>query len=59
MLKAPLRFEPGDSIEYADVGYRILGLCLEKIDGDNLDQLCKKYLWEPLGLNSTTYNLTI
>jgi len=58
MLNAPLRFTPGSSIEYTDVGYRILGLCLEKIGGDNLEQLCKKFVWRPLGLENTTYNIT-
>lgn len=57
MLNAPLRSNPGSSIEYTDVGYRILGLCLEKIGNDNLDELCKKHVWQSLGMYNTTYRI--
>ena len=55
MLNPTLRSTPGTSVEYTDVGYRILGLCLERIGNDNLDSLCKKLIWHPIGMNSTTY----
>ncbi|MGZ3742934.1 MAG: serine hydrolase domain-containing protein [Pseudobdellovibrionaceae bacterium] len=58
MFNAPLRFEPGASIEYTDVGYRLLGLCLERIGGEDLDTLCKNYIWIPWGMVNSTYNLS-
>jgi len=58
MLSAPLRFKPGTSVEYADVGYRILGLALEKVGGADLDTLAKKFVWSVAGMNNTTYDLS-
>lgn len=58
MFNAPLHFLPGTSVEYTDVGYRILGLCLERIGGQSLDTLCKNFVWEPLGMNDTTYDIS-
>lgn len=58
MFNTELRFSPGSSIEYTDVGYRLLGLCLERVGGNNLDQLCKRYVWSTLGMEQTTYNFS-
>lgn len=58
MFKTAVRFEPGTTIEYSDVGYRLLGLCLERIGGENLNQLCTKHLWIPLCMTQTTYDIS-
>jgi len=58
MLSAPLRFKPGGSVEYSDVGYRMLGLVLERAGGSDLDTLCKKSVWRAMGMETATYNLT-
>jgi len=58
MLSPPLHGMPGKSTEYSDVGYRLLGLCLERLENDDLESLCKKHVWRPLGMNSTTYDVT-
>lgn len=58
MLQAPTRFNPGEAVEYTDVGYRILGLCLERLGNNNLAALCKEFVWDPLGMNNTTYDIS-
>ncbi len=58
MLSPELHFDPGTSIEYSDVGYRLLGRVLEKIGGVNLDLLCKRLVWDPLGMSCTTYEVS-
>ncbi len=57
MFNSEVRFEPGTATEYTDVGYRLLGLCLERVGGANLDLLCAKHIWLPLGMNQTTYDI--
>lgn len=54
MLSPALHNFPGNSVEYSDVGYRLLGLCLERAANDDLESLCKRYVWQPLGMDSTT-----
>lgn len=58
MYQAPLRNKPGVSIEYTDVGYRLLGLCLERIGQSDLDHLCKVNVWEKIGMRNTSYNIS-
>lgn len=57
MLAPKLRAAPGEFVEYTDVGYRILGLCLEQIGGDSLESLCRKHIWQPAGMNNTFYSI--
>jgi len=56
MLSAEPVFEPGTSIEYSDLSYRILGKALENASGMNLQDACQKLIWSPMGLKTMTYN---
>jgi len=58
MFQAPIRFMTGSSVEYTDVGYRLLGLCLERVGGANLDTLSKRHVWQRIGMLNTTYDIS-
>jgi CubicO group peptidase (beta-lactamase class C family) len=56
MLETPLEYAIGSSVEYSDLGFRILGKLLETITGETLDSFSKREIWGPLGMTDTTYN---
>jgi CubicO group peptidase (beta-lactamase class C family) len=56
MLDTPLEYAIGSSVEYSDLGFRILGKLLETIAGETLDSFSKREIWGPLGMSDTTYN---
>jgi serine-type D-Ala-D-Ala carboxypeptidase len=56
MLATPLDYAIGSSVEYSDLGFRILGKLLETILGETLDSYAKREIWGPLGMVDTTYN---
>jgi CubicO group peptidase (beta-lactamase class C family) len=47
-LAVPLAADPGTHAEYSDIGFILLGLALEKITGEPLDQFCTREIFEPL-----------
>lgn len=55
IFSAKPHFAPGTSLEYADLGYRVLGKLLETILKTNLEVASQKLIWEPAGLKSTSY----
>jgi len=48
--------EPGKEELYSDLGFIVLGHILEKIYGMQLDQLAKKYIFDPIGMESTCFS---
>ncbi|MGG5370903.1 serine hydrolase domain-containing protein [Enterococcus sp. AZ196] len=40
---------------YSDIGYLLLGLVIEQIDDQNLENTFKRHIFEPLGMKNTTY----
>ncbi len=50
-----LKTEPGSKQVYSDVGYILLGHLLEILTGLSLDRAAQRYLFQPLGLKSTSY----
>jgi CubicO group peptidase (beta-lactamase class C family) len=56
MLATPLEYPIGSSVEYSDLGFRILGKLLETVAGETLDSFAKREIWGPLGMSDTTYD---
>ena len=56
ICRTPLQYEPGTDTLYSDVDYMILGLIVEKISSQSLDQCMKENFFEPLGLTRISYN---
>lgn len=50
-----LEADAGTKCVYSDLGYILLGEYLERLTKTTLRNLCKEYIWEPLGLVSTGY----
>jgi CubicO group peptidase (beta-lactamase class C family) len=46
----PLFFEPGTSWKYSAGGYEWLQLAIEKLTGEKLDAIMKRYVLDPLGM---------
>ena len=58
ILERPLAQAPDSDPVYSCMGYILLGKILEKIGGLPLDQLAKKYVFEPLDMTHTGYHPT-
>lgn len=56
IAKAPLNYKPGTRTVYSDVDYMLLGLIIEKVTGQDLDQYLQNNVYGPLGLSHITYN---
>ena len=55
ILNQPLVQSPGAGPIYSCMGYILLGKILEKVGGAALDELARKYVFDPLGMVHTTY----
>lgn len=51
-----LVYKPGSRVIYSDYSYILLKYILEKAGGEPLDNLCKKYVFEPLKMENTCFN---
>jgi serine-type D-Ala-D-Ala carboxypeptidase len=55
-LKVPLTADPGTRAEYSDIGFIVLGIALERLTGEPLDQFCHLEIFARLGLDRMTFN---
>lgn len=51
----PFDFPPGDAYRYSNSGYYLLGVIIEAVTGDSYAGHLEESLFEPLGLESTSY----
>ncbi len=49
--------EPGDVFSYANQGFNIAGLIIEKVSGRKYSQVVQERVWTPLGMAHSTYFL--
>ena len=54
-LAAPMQFEPGSRWSYCQSGINAAGRVVEVVSGMSFDAFLKKRLFQPLGMNSTTF----
>jgi CubicO group peptidase (beta-lactamase class C family) len=52
----PLVADPGAKSAYSDIGFIILGIALERIADEALDQFCQHQVFGPLGMSHTAFN---
>ncbi len=50
-----LDFKPGEGWEYSNTAYLMLALIVEKASGMEFSDYAKKYVFQPLGMDSTNY----
>jgi len=55
ICQEPLVTEPGERVEYSDLGIILLGFALERAVGGRIDALVSEYVTAPLGLQETMY----
>jgi beta-N-acetylhexosaminidase len=51
-----LQYEPGTRTVYSDLGVILLGLIIEQVSGQTLDEIVRTRLFAPLGLRDTGFN---
>jgi CubicO group peptidase (beta-lactamase class C family) len=56
IAELPLEYPTGTRTVYSDFGPILLGLAIESVTGERLDQFLRKRLFEPLGMGDTYYN---
>lgn len=54
-VAVPLAHDPGTHAEYSDIGFILLGVCLERLADESLDQFARREVFGPLGLTRTTF----
>lgn len=56
VLQYPLTNEPGTVYTYSDLNMITLGILIERLSGQRLDQFVKENITEPLNMKDTMYN---
>jgi CubicO group peptidase (beta-lactamase class C family) len=55
LLALKLRTPPGENYVYSDVNFLTLGLLIEKASGKNVHEFSDQHIFQPLGMNATTF----
>ncbi|SEC43770.1 serine hydrolase domain-containing protein [Paenibacillus sp. GP183] len=55
ILAQELNFQPGEDMQYSDLGMILLGIIVERVTGEPLDRFVKQYVFDPLGMRDTVY----
>ena len=53
--RVPVQRDPGESVEYSDIGFILLGAALERLADESIDRFCAREIFGPLGLSRTGY----
>jgi CubicO group peptidase (beta-lactamase class C family) len=53
-----LCFKPGSAFKYSNLGYRLLGMIIEKVTGERFEDYLEKEVFKPLGMNNSFFNYT-
>ncbi len=53
--ETPLAYAPGEKTIYSDLGFILLGACLERASGKRLDELTAELVTGPLGMSATQF----
>ena len=58
LANVKLHFTPGSSYEYANDGYSIAGLILQRVSGMPYEEYLAQHLFAPLGMQRTTFDVS-
>ena len=53
----PFNFAPGETFEYSNLGFAVLGRIIENVSGQSFGAQLRERLLKPLGMNNTTLDL--
>ncbi|MBP1697679.1 MAG: beta-lactamase [Deltaproteobacteria bacterium] len=59
LRKEYLCFKPGSACKYSNIGYRLLGLIIEQVTGEQFESYIEKEVFKPLGLNHSSFDYTV
>ncbi|MBR3768630.1 MAG: beta-lactamase family protein [Clostridia bacterium] len=59
ILDADRCYKTGEDVIYSCMGYIVLQYILENIGNESLDELARKYVFDPLGMKNACYNPVI
>jgi CubicO group peptidase (beta-lactamase class C family) len=59
LQKEYLCFKPGSACKYSNIGYRLLGMIIERVSGERFESYLKKEVFKPLGLNHSSFDYTV
>lgn len=54
-IDKPMQYPAGEKFQYNNTGFTVLGLILEQLTGQSLDQCLQSLVFDKLGMNSTGY----
>ncbi|XXG97778.1 Heat shock transcription factor [Hypoxylon texense] len=54
LFDMPLLYEPGEGFVYGSAADRV-GQLIEKLTGQSLEDYMREHIWDPLGMDSTTF----
>jgi CubicO group peptidase (beta-lactamase class C family) len=55
-FRTALSADPGERVEYSDIGFILLAAALERIANESLDAFCRREIFQPLSMIDTTFN---
>jgi CubicO group peptidase (beta-lactamase class C family) len=55
-MDSPLRFKPGTSFSYSNIGYSLLAMIIEQVSGETYETYLHENLWKPARMESTGYS---
>jgi CubicO group peptidase (beta-lactamase class C family) len=55
VLETPLEYRPNSAYIYSDLGADVLGMIVEEVSGQRLDQFLSERVFGPLGMHDTFY----
>ena len=53
-----LCFKPGSAFKYSNIGYRLLGMMIERVTGERFEDYLQKEVFKPLRLNNSFFEYT-
>jgi len=54
-VNQPMQFEPGTQQQYANAGYVVLGLLVERLSGESYYDYVRKHIYAPAGMTRTAH----
>ncbi len=55
VMEEPLRWPPGDRVEYSDLNGMLMGWIVEAASGERLDRFARERVFEPSGMSQTGF----
>jgi serine-type D-Ala-D-Ala carboxypeptidase len=59
LVATPLKWQPGQRVEYSDIGPVVLYLAAERVAGESLEAMIERRVFRPLGMRQTGFNPTV